>query len=189
MHICNNCKHPGCLLPRVENGLCGYHLSNPPEDTSHYSVYCITGEDGQAFVEATEIRIADRIKEHFHTPNSPIGRAIKPGSVWRGECLDTGLSRRQAIELVSKEKARLDLQQGKEKILSKNNGRSPPKRELVIVAAKIPKGIVVRLDRAAENSWNTRNAVISRILEQYLEGSLVRLDKKPLDFSESIGLP
>ena len=72
--------------------------------------------------------------------------------------------------------------------MSKLNGR-PPKRELVIVAAKIPRGIVVRLDHAAGNSWNTRNAVISRILEQYLRGELIRTDNAPLEFSESIGLP
>ena len=73
--------------------------------------------------------------------------------------------------------------------MSKNNGRPPPKRELVIVAAKIPKGIVVRLDRAASNSWDTRNTVICSILSQYLSGQLVRADNAPLDFSESIGLP
>ena len=73
--------------------------------------------------------------------------------------------------------------------MSKSNGKSSPKRELVIVAAKIPRGIVSRLDRAADNSWNTRNAVISRILEQYLSGELIRSDNTPLEFSESIGLP
>ena len=72
--------------------------------------------------------------------------------------------------------------------MSKNNGR-PPKRELVIVAAKLPRGIVCRLDRAADNSWATRNVVISRILEQYLRGELIRTDNTPLEFSESIGLP
>ena len=72
--------------------------------------------------------------------------------------------------------------------MSKSNGR-PPKRELVIVAAKISRGIVARLDRAAGNSWATRNVVISRILEQYLRGELIRTDNTPLEFSESIGLP
>ena len=72
--------------------------------------------------------------------------------------------------------------------MSKNNGR-PPKRELVIVAAKLPRGIVCRLDRAASNSWATRNVVISRILEQYLRGELIRIDNTPLEFSEGIGLP
>ena len=73
--------------------------------------------------------------------------------------------------------------------MSKSNGKPPPKRELVIVAAKIPRGIVVRLDRAAGNSWDTRNTVIRSILEQYLTGQLVRKDNAPLEFSESIGLP
>lgn len=72
--------------------------------------------------------------------------------------------------------------------MSKSNGRAP-KRELVIVAAKLPRGIVVRLDRAAGNSWDTRNTVIRSILEQYFTGQLVRADNAPLEFSESIGLP
>ena len=69
-----------------------------------------------------------------------------------------------------------------------NNGK-PPQRELAVIAAKLPHGIVVRLDRAANNSWDTRNAVISRVLEQYFTGQLVRADNAPLEFSESIGLP
>ena len=69
-----------------------------------------------------------------------------------------------------------------------NNGK-PPKRELAVIAAKIPRGIVVRLDRAANNSWDTRNTVIRSILEQYFTGQLVRADNAPLEFSESIGLP
>ena len=72
--------------------------------------------------------------------------------------------------------------------MSQSNGK-PPKRELAVIAAKLPRGIVVRLDRAASNSWNTRNAVISRVLEQYFSGQLVRADNAPLEFSESIGLP
>lgn len=103
-----HCKHLYCVLPPVERGLCGYHLTDPPEDESHYSVYRITFEDGRAFVDATEGRIADRIKEHFRTKHSPIGQGIKPGSVWRAECLDTGLSRQQALSLMSKEQARIE---------------------------------------------------------------------------------
>ena len=59
-----------------------------------------------------------------------------------------------------------------------NNGK-PPKRELAVIAAKIPRGIVVRLDRAANNSWNTRNAVISRVLEQYLTGAAGQSRQRP----------
>ena len=70
--------------------------------------------------------------------------------------------------------------------MSKSNGK---KRELAVIAAKIPRGIVVRLDRAANNSWDTRNTVIRSILEQYFTGQLIRADKAPLEFSESIGLP
>ena len=72
--------------------------------------------------------------------------------------------------------------------MSQSNGKSP-QRELTVIAAKIPRGIVVRLDRAANNSWDTRNTVIRSILEQYFTGQLIRADKAPLEFSESIGLP
>jgi len=72
--------------------------------------------------------------------------------------------------------------------MSQSNGKSP-QRELTVIAAKIPRGIVARLDRAAGNSWDTRNTVIRSILEQYLTGQLVRADNAPLEFSESIGLP
>ena len=70
--------------------------------------------------------------------------------------------------------------------MSQSNGK---KRELAVIAAKIPRGIVVRLDRAAGKSWDTRNTVIRSILEQYLTGQLIRKDNEPLEFSESIGLP
>ena len=63
--------------------------------------------------------------------------------------------------------------------MSQSNGK---KRELKVIAAKLPRGIVVRLDRAANNSWDTRNAVISRVLEQYFTGQLIRADKAPLSF-------
>ena len=72
--------------------------------------------------------------------------------------------------------------------MSQSNGK-PHRRELAVIAAKIPRGIVVRLDRAAGNSWDTRNTVIRSILEQYFTGQLIRADKAPLEFSESIGLP
>ena len=72
--------------------------------------------------------------------------------------------------------------------MSQSNGKSP-KRELMIVAAKLPRGIVCRLDRATGKSWDTRNTVIRSILEQYFTGQLVRADDTPLEFSESIGLP
>ena len=72
--------------------------------------------------------------------------------------------------------------------MSQSNGKSP-QRELTVIATKIPRGIVVRLDRAAGNSWDTRNTVIRSILEQYFTGQLIRADKAPLEFSESIGLP
>ncbi|MCY3680358.1 MAG: hypothetical protein OXH16_03115 [Gemmatimonadetes bacterium] len=173
------CKHLYCLLPPVERGLCGYHLTDPPEDESHYSVYRITLGDGRAFVEATEDRIADRIKEHFHTKNSPIGQGIKPGSVWRGECLDTGLSRQQALSLVSKEKARLDVQ------IKRPVGR-PRTSNLKLLSIKIPEPLLALIQKATGNSLDSRNQVISKVLEQYFTGQLVRADDTPLDYANSI---
>ena len=145
MDILNYCKHQSCLLPPVEKGICGYHLTDPPEDESHYSVYRITLEDGRAFVEATEVRIADRIKEHLRTPNSPIGQGIKPGSVWRAECLDTGLSRGQAISLEWKEKARIERQT--------NRPVGQPRTDnLKLVSVRIPRPLLEKIEKAKSNS-------------------------------------
>ena len=173
------CKHLYCLLPPVENGLCGYHLTDPPEDESHYSVYRITLANGQAFVEATEGRIVDRIKEHSRTENSPIGQGIKPGSVWRGECLDTGLSREQALSLVSKEQARIERQ------IKRPTGRSRT-NNLKLVSIRIKEPLLGLIEKATGNSTDSRNQVIGKVLEQYFTGQLVRADDAPLDYSNSI---
>ncbi|MXZ00017.1 hypothetical protein F4Y93_04975 [Candidatus Poribacteria bacterium] len=173
------CKHLYCLLPPVEKDLCGYHLTNPPEDESHYSVYRITLGNGRAFVDATEDRIADRIKEHTRTPNSPIGQGIKLGAVWRGECLDTGLSRQQALSLVQKEKARLDVQ------IKHPVGR-PKTSNLKLLSIKIPQPLLALIEKATGNSLDSRNQVICKVLEQYFTGQLVRADDTPLDYSNSI---
>ena len=174
------CKHLYCLLPPVEKGLCGYHLTNPPEDESHYSVYRITFPDGRAFIEATEGRIVDRIKEHARTPNSPIGQAIKPGSVWRGDCLGTGLSRRQALSLALKEKARIDRQMKKLPV-----GR-PSISNLKLVSIRIPERLLAQIDKANINSPDSRNRVIHKVLDQYFNGELKRVDDTLLDYSNSI---
>ena len=168
------CKHLYCLLPTVEKGLCGYHLTDPPEDESHYSVYRIRLANGRAFVEATEGRIADRIKEHSRTKNSPIGQGIKPGSVWRGECLDTGLSRQQALSLVQKEQARIERQ------IKRPVGR-PRTSNLKLVSIKIPEPLLALIEKATGNSTDSRNQVIGKVLEQYFTGQLVRADDTPLD--------
>ena len=175
----NYCKHLYCLLPPVEKGLCGYHLTDPPEDESHYSVYRITLANGQAFVEATEGRIADRIKEHARTKNSPIGQAIKPGSVWRGECLDTGLSRQQALSLVQKEQARIERQ-------TKRPVGRPRTSNLKLLSIKIPELLLALIEKATGNSLDSRNQVIHKVLEQYFTGQLIRVDDTPLDYSNSI---
>ena len=173
------CKHLYCLLPPVERGLCGYHLTDPPEDESHYSVYRITFGDGRAFVEATEDRIADRIKEHFHTKNSPIGQAIKPGSVWRAECLDTGLSRQQALSLVSKEQARIKRQ-------TKRPVGQPRTNNLKLVSVRIPLPLLAKIEKAKSNSPDSRNQVICKVLEQYFTGELMRVDDTALDYLDAI---
>ena len=173
------CKHLYCLLPPVENGLCGYHLTDPPEDESHFSVYRITLANGQTFVEATEGRIVDRIKEHSRTENSPIGQGLKPGSVWRSECLDTGLSREQALSLVSKEQARIERQ------IKRPTGRSRTSN-LKLVSIKIPEPLLALIEKATGNSLDSRNQVIGKVLDQYFTGQLMRVDDTPLDYSNSI---
>ncbi len=175
----NYCKHLYCLLPPVEKGLCGYHLTDPPEDESHYSVYRITLANGQTFVEATEGRIVDRIKEHSRTKNSPIGQGLKPGSVWRAECLDTGLSRGQAVSLEWKEKARIERQ-------TKRLVGQPRTNNLKLVSVRIPRPLLAKIEKAKSNSHDSRNQVIGKVLDQYFNGELIRADDAPLDYSNSI---
>ena len=174
-----HCTHLNCQLPPVEKGICGYHLTNPSEDESHYSVYRIRLSDGRAFVEATEVRIADRIKEHFCTKNSPIGQGIKPGSVWRAECLDTGLSRRQALSLVSKEQARIERQ-------TKRPVGQPRTDNLKLVSVRIPLPLLAKIEKAKSNSHDSRNQVICKVLSQYFTGQLMRVDDTALDYLDAI---
>ena len=174
------CTHLYCLLPTVEKGLCGYHLSDPPEDESHYSVYRISFPDGRAFIEATDTTVATRIKEHARTKNSPIGQAIKPGSVWRGDCLGTGLSRRQALSLALKEKTRIDRQ------IKKLPVSRPSISNFKLVSIRIPETLLEQIDKASINSPDSRNRVIHKVLEQYFNAELTRADDTPLDYSNSI---
>ena len=172
------CKHLSCLLPPVENGLCGYHLTKPPKE-SHYSVYRITLADGRAFVEATETSIAARIKEHTRTPNSPIGQGITPGAVWRAECLDTGLSRGQAVSLEWKEKARIER-------MTKRPVGQPRKDNFKQVSVRIPRPLLAKIEKAKSNSYDSRNQVIGKVLEQYFYGELIRADDTALDYLDAI---
>lgn len=174
-----HCTHLHCQLPPVEKGICGYHLTNPPENESHYSVYRIRLSDGRAFVEATEDRIADRIKEHFRTKNSPIGQGIKPGSVWRAECLDTGLSRGQALSLEWKEKARIERQ-------TKRPVGQPGTDNLKLVSVRIPQPLLTLVEKATANSPDSRNQVICKVLSQYFTGELMRVDDTALDYLDAI---
>ena len=176
----NYCKHLYCLLPPVEKGLCGYHLTDPPEEESHYSVYRITFPDGRAFIEATDTAVATRIKEHARTPNSLVGQAIKPGSVWRGDCLGTGLSRRQALSLALKEKTRIDRQIKKLPVSRQSISN------LKLVSIRIPETLLEQIDKASINSPDSRNRVIHKVLEQYFNAELTRADDTPLDYSNSI---
>ena len=62
----------------------------------------------------------------------------------------------------------------------------PETTDLKIVAIKIPRKLQAQLDKAAGNSYDSRNMVIRRILEQYFNGELCRADLTPLDYSHSI---
>ena len=62
----------------------------------------------------------------------------------------------------------------------------PKTSDLVTFSIKVPRKLRDTLDIAAGNSWDSRNMVIRRILEQYFAGELCRHDFTPLDYSNSI---
>ena len=62
----------------------------------------------------------------------------------------------------------------------------PRTSDLVTFSIKIPRKLQVQLDKAASDSWDSRNMVIRRVLEQYFNGELCRHDFIPLDYSNSI---
>ena len=62
----------------------------------------------------------------------------------------------------------------------------PKTSDLVTFSVKIPRKLQATLDKAAGNSYDSRNMVIRRILEQYFNGELCRHDFTPLDYSNSI---
>ena len=62
----------------------------------------------------------------------------------------------------------------------------PKTSDLVTFSVKIPRKLQAQLDRAAGNSYDSRNMVIRRILEQYFNGELSRSDSTPLDYGHSI---
>ena len=62
----------------------------------------------------------------------------------------------------------------------------PRTTDLVTFSIKIPRKLQAQLEKAAGDSWDTRNMVIRRILEQYFSGELCRHDFTPLDYSNSI---
>ena len=62
----------------------------------------------------------------------------------------------------------------------------PKTSDLVTFSVKIPRKLQAQLDKAASDSWDSRNMVIRRVLEQYFNGELCRHDFTPLDYSHSI---
>ena len=62
----------------------------------------------------------------------------------------------------------------------------PKTSDLVTFSIKIPRKLQAQLDKAAGNSYDSRNMVIRRVLEQYFNGELCRADLTPLDYSHSI---
>ena len=62
----------------------------------------------------------------------------------------------------------------------------PKTSDLVTFSVKIPRKLQAQLDRAAGNSYDSRNMVIRRVLEQYFNGELSRADLTPLDYGHSI---
>ena len=62
----------------------------------------------------------------------------------------------------------------------------PKTSDLVTFSIKIPRALQAQLEKAAGNSWDSRNMVIRRILTQYMNGELSRADNTPLDYGNSI---
>lgn len=62
----------------------------------------------------------------------------------------------------------------------------PKTTDLVTFSIKIPRKLQATLDKAASDSWDSRNMVIRRILSQYFNGEFSRHDLTPLDYSNSI---
>lgn len=61
-----------------------------------------------------------------------------------------------------------------------------PADELMVIAVKIPRGLVAVIDNAAGKNWDSRNRIVSEVIGQYFTGQLIRADDTPLDFSDSI---
>ena len=62
----------------------------------------------------------------------------------------------------------------------------PKTSDLVTFSTKIPHKLQAQLDKAGGNSYDSRNMVIRRVLEQYFNGELCRADLTPLDYGNSI---
>ena len=62
----------------------------------------------------------------------------------------------------------------------------PLTSDLVTFSIKIPRKLRNTLDKAASDSWDSRNMVICQVLEQYFRSELMRHDVTPLDYSNSI---
>ena len=47
----------------------------------------------------------------------------------------------------------------------------PETSDLKIVAIKIPRTLVATIDNAAGHSWDTRNAIVRKVLENHFNGN------------------
>lgn len=75
---------------------------------------------------------------------------------------------------------------GKRQIQTGRPPGRPRTSDLVRFTICIPRKLQATLDAATSNSWDSRNMVIRRVLEQYFAGELCRHDFTPLDYSNSI---
>ena len=62
----------------------------------------------------------------------------------------------------------------------------PRTTDLKGFTVKLPARLVAQLEKVASDSWDSRNMVIRRVLEQYFSGELCRHDFTPLDYSNSV---
>ena len=64
----------------------------------------------------------------------------------------------------------------------------PRTTDLKGFTVKLPARLVAQLEKAASDSWDSRNMVIRRVLEQYFSGELCRHDFYPFGLLEQCQL-
>ena len=67
-----------------------------PEEKDGYSVYCITFEDGSAYIGITSLTIRERLERHLWSFNA-VDLLVRSGVKWDCQCIASSLTREQAL--------------------------------------------------------------------------------------------